>query len=305
MRTGKGFLLLVSLLAAGFLSGQTRPAVEVSVEKKQVLLGEPFLLRIQLQIPEGAKGQLPLIDSIPHFEFTQPPVIDSSNEKGVKNIKAVYYLSSFDSGHWVIPSYRISREVKTDTVGVDVVFADFDKEQPYHDIKDIIEVKAPAKKNWWWLAGGGLFVLLVIIYLLTRKKRKKTAPAGPVTVVDPFREAINDLQKLKQAAIGQKEYYTKLTDIFRNYLFRRKGILSLQETTGDLIPLLKNTGLSDGELSGLRQSLLLSDFVKFAKYQASGAEDGSCFDEIEKAIQSIERVHQQSLLPKDETGGSS
>ena len=186
-----------------------------------------------------------------------------------------------------------------------MVFADFDKEQPYHDIKDIIEVKAPAKKNWWWLAGGGLFVLLVIIYLLTRKKRKKTAPVGPVAVVDPFREAINDLQKLRQAAIGQKEYYTKLTDIFRNYLFRRKGILSLQETTGDLIPLLKNTGLSDGELSGLRQSLLLSDFVKFAKYQASAAEDGSCFDEIEKAIQSIERVHQQSLLPKDETGGSS
>jgi len=183
--------------------------------------------------------------------------------------------------------------------------AEFDKEQPYHDIKDIIEVKASAKKNWWWMAGGGLFVLLVIIYLLTRKKRIGPAPARPAAIVDPFREAMSDLQNLSQAAIGQKEYYTRLTDILRNYLFRRKGILSLQETTGDLIPLLKNTGLSDGELSGLRQSLLLSDFVKFAKYQASAAEDGSCFDEIGKAIQSIERVHQQSLRPKDGTGGSS
>jgi len=305
MKTGKGFFLFVSLLAATFLFGQTQPVVEVSVEKNRVLLGEPFRLRIELQLPDGAKGQLPVIDSIPHFEFTQPPVIDSSDGKGAKNIKAVYYLSSFDSGHWVIPSFRISRDIKTDTIGVDVVFSEFDKEQPYHDIKDIIEVKPAKKKNWLWLAGGGLFVLLVIVYLLTRKKRKGTAPVRPNAFADPFREAIGALDKLNQSAVGGKEYYTKLTDIFRLYLFRRKGILSLQETTGDLIPLLKNTGLSDDELSGLRQTLLLSDFVKFAKYQASAAEDQTCYDEISKAIQSIERVHQQSVVTKDGTGGPS
>lgn len=305
METRKGIFLFVSLLAAPFLFGQTRPAVEVSVEKSRVLLGEPFRLRIQIQLPEGAKGQLPVIDSIPHFEFTQPPVIDSSNEKGAKNIKAVYYLSSFDSGHWVIPSYRISRDVKTDTIGVDVVFSEFDKEQPYHDIKDIIEVKPAKKKNWWWLAGGGLFVLLVIIYLLTRKKRQGPAPIRAATNTDPFQEAMGALEKLKHSAVGGKEYYTKLTDIFRLYLLRQKGILSLQETTGDLIPLLKNTGLSDDELPGLRQTLLLSDFVKFAKYQASPAEDQTCFVEISKAIQSIERVHQQSIVAKEGTGGQS
>ncbi len=305
MKTGKGFFLIVSLLAAPFLFGQTQPAVEVSVEKSRVLLGEPFRLRIQLQLPEGAKGQLPVIDSIPHFEFTQPPVIDSSNEKGAKNIKAVYYLSSFDSGHWVIPSFRISRDVKTDTIGVDVVFSEFDREQPYHDIKDIIEVKPAKKKNWWWLAGGGLFVLLVIIYLLTRKKRKGPVPVKTAAIVDPFREAMGALEQLKKSAAGGKEYYTKLTDIFRLYLLRRKGILSLQETTGDLIPFLKNTGLSVEEISGLRQSLLLSDFVKFAKYQPSPAEDQTCYDEISKAIQAIERVHQQSLAPKEGTGGQS
>jgi hypothetical protein len=305
MKTGKGFFLIVSLLATTFISGQVRPSVEVSVEKNRVLLGEPFRLRIQLQLPEGSKGQLPVIDSIPHFEFTQPPVIDSSEEKGAKNIKAVYYLSSFDSGHWVIPSFRISREVKSDTIGVDVVFSEFDKEQPYHDIKDIIEVKPATKKNWWWLAGGGLFALLIIIYLLTRKKRKGPAPAGPTADVDPFREALNDLEKLKQSAIGEKEYYTKLTDILRRYLLRRKGILSLQETTSDLIPLLKNTGISENEVYGLRQTLLLSDFVKFAKYQPSTAENQASYDEIGKAIRSIERLHEQSVIPKEGTGGQS
>lgn len=127
----------------------------------------------------------------------------------------------------------------------------------------------------------------------------------PAAIVDPFREAMSALEQLKQSAIGGKEYYTRLTDIFRLYLLRRKGILSLQETTGDLIPLLKITGLSEDELSGLRQSLLLSDFVKFAKYQSSPAEDQTCYTEISKAIQSIERVHQQSVLPKKGTGGQS
>lgn len=305
MKTGKGIVLFVCLLAAPFLFGQTKPVAEVSVEKNRVLLGEPFRLRIQVQIPEGATGQIPFIDSIPHFEFTQPPVIDSSDEKGAKNIKAVYYLSSFDSGHWVIPSFRISRDVKTDTIGVDVVFSEFDREQPYHDIKDIIEVKTVTKKNWWWLAGGGLFVLLLIIYLLTRKKKKGSGINKPVELTDPFREAISSLEKLKQSGSGGKEFYTKLTDIFRLYLLRRKGILSLQETTGDLIPLLKNIGLSDNELSGLRQTLLLSDFVKFAKYQPAATDDQACHDEISKAIQIIERTHQQALVQKDGTGGQS
>lgn len=305
MKTRKGIVLIVCLLAAPFLFGQTKPVAEVSVEKNRVLLGEPFRFRIQVQIPKGATGQIPLLDSIPHFEFTQPPVIDSSDEKGAKNIKAVYYLSSFDSGHWVIPSFRISRDVKTDTIGVDVVFSDFDREQPYHDIKDIIEVKPVKKKNWWWLAGAGLFILLLIVYLLTRKKKQGPSESKPVVQADPFREAIGALEKLKQSGSTGKEFYTKLTDIFRIYLFRRKGILSLQETTGDLIPLLKSTGLSFDELSGLQQTLLLSDFVKFAKYQPAPADDQTCHDEISKAIQSIERAHQQSLVPKEGTGGLS
>lgn len=93
--------------------------------------------------------------------------------------------------------------------------------------------------------------------------------------------------------------------IFRLYLLRRKGILSLQETTGDLIPLLKNIGLSDNELSGLRQTLLLSDFVKFAKYQPAATDDQACHDEISKAIQIIERTHQQESVQKEGTGGQS
>ena len=305
MKSRKGIVLIVCLLAAGFLSGQNKPVAEASVDKKKVLLGEPFQLQIRFQLPEGVSGQFPVIDSIPHFEFTQTPLIDSSSEKGIKNFKAVYYLSSFDSGHWVIPSFRVSRQIKTDTIGVDVLFSEFDKEQPYHDIKEIIEVKPVKKKNWWWLAGGGLILLLLIIFLLTRKKKKIPPPTGPVSPADPFREAISALEKLKQSGSGGKEYYTKLTDIFRLYLFRRKGILSLQETTGDLIPLLKNTGLSAEELSGLGQTLLLSDFVKFAKYQPAATEDQACFDEISKAIQSIERVHRQSMSPKEGTGGQS
>lgn len=305
MKTRKGIVLIVCLLAAPFLFGQSKPVAEVSVEKNRVLLGEPFRLRIQIQLPKGTSGRIPVIDSIPHFEFTQPPVIDSSDEKGAKNIKAVYYLSSFDSGHWVIPSFRISRDVKTDTIGVDVVFSDFDREQPYHDIKDIIEVKPVKKTNWWWLAGAGLFILLLIVYLLTRKKKQGPPESKTVVQADPFREAIGALEKLKQSGSNGKEFHTKLTDIFRIYLFRRKGILSLQETTGDLLPLLKNTGLSEVELSGLQQTLLLSDFVKFAKYQPAQADDQACYDEINKAIQSIERVHQQTRVQKEGTGGQS
>lgn len=288
MRIPQRILWIAFLLPTLQLSAQLRPVVESSVEKDTVLLGEVFRYRIQVQLPLEMEMALQFPDSIPHFEFAQKPVIDSSDEKGAKNIKMIYYLSSFDSGHWVIPSWQLAPGLSTDTIGVNVVFSPFDPEQPYHDIKDIIEVKEKRKQAWWWLAAGAALLLALIAFYFFRKKRQALPPQKPVLPGDPYAEAIRQLEALQQERPGAKEYHTRLVTVFRSYLFRRTGILSLQQTTDDLLLQLKDAGLPVELFNSLAQSLRLSDFVKFARFHSAAADDENCYRQIKSAIQFIE-----------------
>lgn len=278
--------LLLSVMH--LLCAQTVFSVSVSAEKKKILLGEPLQMIIEVKFPQKSGTRFLMPDSINHFEYLEEPVIDSSNENGIAILKGKYIITSFDSGHWVIPSYSLSKTVKSDTIGIDVVFSDFNPEQPYHDIKDIIEVQSEKKKQWWWYAAGaGALLALVLIYFF--KKRK---PASEVTIagrLGPYEEAMKELEQLRKTKKDSKQYYSKLTDIFRLYIFRKKQILSLQKTTDDLIMQLKNLGLPKEEFEKLSQVLRLSDFVKFAKYNPTEEDDNRSYNDILNSIKTIEQ----------------
>ena len=291
----RNILFLASLIAATYLFAQDKPVAEVSIDKNKILIGEIFQLRIQIHFPQGTTGGTVSIDSIPHFEFAEKPVIESSTEKGARNIKAIYKLTSFDSGHWVIPSFVVSSGVKTDTIPVDVIFSDFDPTQEYHDIKDILEVKPKENKiKWWWYAAGGVLLLGILLYYLARKK-KPVPVSAPKAVINPYEEAMKQLEQLQREKPEAKQYYSRLTDIFRLYIFRKKGILSLQKTTDDMVLQLQNLNMDKEQFDKLAQSLRLSDFVKFAKYIPTSEDDKSTFAEIKKAIITIEKSEAEVL----------
>ena len=168
------------------------------------------------------------------------------------------------------------------------MFSPFDPNQPYHDIKDVIDVKEEKKKQWWWYAIGGGLLLILIIYLLLRKKPvAKSKPAAPL--VDPYQEAMAELEKLKKQRPEIKQYYSSMIDIFRLYIYRRKNIQSLYETTDDLVLQLKSLQLNNDQLSKLSQSMRLGDFVKFAKYQPAEEENQQSIEIIRNSIIEIEK----------------
>jgi len=280
------------LLFLGFaiqIGAQVSSSIKASVDKNRILIGEPLLLTIEASFPATLKTNFFDIDSIPHFEFLKPAQIDSFSEANSKGIKVIYTLTSFDSGHWVIPVFVLNSKTKSDTIPVDVVFSDFNPEQNYHDIKDIIEVKPKEKKDWLWYAIAGTVVVLLLIYLLLRKKKQ------PVKTVEPalnaYEDAMKQLGLLQKEKLSAKEYYTKLVDIFRLYVLRKKNILSLQKTTDDLVRQLKAIIKEDRVYIQMQQVLQLSDFVKFAKYLPTVDDDGMAFNTIKKTIQHIEQTH--------------
>lgn len=280
------FAMLFAVLLA---NAQQKTIVRASVDRNKILIGEPIQLTLEVDIPENQPILFFNLDSIPHFEFLQKTKIDTSNTNTGTKLIRVIPITSFDSGHWVIPSYKLSDKIVTDTIPIDVGFTPFDPAQDYHDIKDIIEVNpTKEKQSWWWyIAGGSLLLLVLLIYLLLKKKRPPLS--APQPIINPYEEAMKQLEKLQKEKPEVKQYYSQLTDIFRLYVFRRKGILSLQKTTDDLILQLKNINLEKEQHVQLSQALRLSDFVKFAKYIPIETDNALTFEAIQRSIKNIEQ----------------
>ena len=294
----KQIFFLLSLFFVQFVIAQSGATIKASVDKNKILIGEPIQLTIEAYLsPESAKKFI-TIDSIEHFELLDKPVVDSTDKASGINIIGIYKITSFDSGHWVIPSFVLSKGLKTDTIPIDVIFSDFDPQQDYHDIKDILEANPAEKKaEWWWYAAGGALLLALLLFYLLKKK--KPAPVSvPKVIINPYEEAMKQLEQLQKQKPETKLYYSKLTDIFRLYIFQKKGILSLQKTTDDLVIQLKELNMGKEQFDKLSQSLRLSDFVKFAKYVPSSDDDQNGFDIIRNAIITIEKMESNSSAVK-------
>lgn len=271
------------------LSAQHAVTVHAATDKNRILIGETFFLKLDVTVPKNKPILFFTIDSIPHFEFSFTPEMDTIRDENGITVFGNYTITSFDSGHWVIPSFTIAPGIRTDTIPVDVVFSDFNPDLDYHDIKDILPAREKKKKNkWWFYVAGALIITGGIYYFLTRKKK----PGVPVVAVpsDPYAIAMKDLDLLQCEKAGTKEYYSRLAGIFRLYLWQRKGILSLQKTTTDLVEQLKFIGFESDIYDQVAEALQLSDLVKFARYAPASDDSSKAFETIKQSIIIIEKL---------------
>lgn len=288
----RGFILLLAFLTVAVHSAaQQKTVLRAAVDKNRILIGEPMRLTLEADIPENEAIRFFAIDTIPHFEILQKQKTDTSDTEDGTLMRQVITLTSFDSGQWVIPAFHLGENAATDSIPVDVVFSEFDPGQDYHDIKDIIEVSPEKQKDrrWLWLLiGGGALVVALILFILLRKK--KSAPAPPPPVINPYEEAMRLLEQLGMEPADKKQYYSALADIFRVYLDKSKGINSLKKTTDDIVVQLRGLAIEKRSFEKLSQSLRLIDFVKFAKYVPSRADDRETYETVRNAIMEIEQL---------------
>ena len=281
-------------IGTDFSYSQNRPVVQATVDRNKILIGEPIRFSLEVIIPPGKPVHFVSVDTIPHFEFLEKGTIDTTTSNNSIIIKQVARITSFDSGRWVIPAFAIPgfQNSKSDTIGIEVGFAPFDRNKDYNDIKEIIDVPVEKpRSDWYWYAALGVAVLILIIYLLIRKK-PKVAHHVPATI-DPYKDALLQLDQLQKENLpgkGEiKTYYSRLVDIFRFYVLRKKNIMSLQKTMDDLIIQIKLLNLPQEEYSSLAQALRLADFVKFAKYIPSDIDNQDVFSVIKNSISRIEK----------------
>jgi hypothetical protein len=285
----KAFFIIILFSIPGFSFSQ-KVELTSSIDKNVIFIGEQLQLTLKAIIPKDLTVEWPRVDSILHFEVISKSTPDSQLNANTLILTEVITLTSWDSGRWQLPSFSIAGSKKTKTITVDVTFSPFDPEQDYHDVKDILEVPKPARSTWhWYLIGAILLLLLFILLFPSRKVKKQTTEFVADETV--FKQSLSRIEKLKKdPPADAKILYTELIEIFREYLFKRKGIQSHSKTSDDLSIQMGALNLELGTFKPLAQTLQLSDLVKFAQLKTASGENDTSIETIKQSIIAIENI---------------
>ncbi|MGB0165987.1 MAG: hypothetical protein ACPF8V_03935 [Luteibaculum sp.] len=308
-------LITLGLLAFAVGSFGQQPALELS--KTQILYGEPidFTLSIELTTEQKSQGLI-IPDSINPFlgslELTDSLKRDTSIWEDESGFHFLYTLSGpisgFDSGSFEvgpIPVLLGGDTLFSNTLMVGVFPAKVDTTAEVKPIKDNVAIPLTLVdyiKAYWYYPVLLAVLVFAIIWLLRwySRKPKKTEEKEPVKVAPKIpadEKALDLLRKLLREKAwekqGEKEFYSNISLITRNYLAERYHMQALEKTSAEIIEALRFKLQPKSLLEELSEVLNLADMVKFAK-EKPGADYAK--SSIEKAIAIVE----QTAEPKEQ-----
>jgi hypothetical protein len=253
--------------------------IRATLDTYQVTIGDQFNLNLFISQPPGIEVKFPEItDSLAgKIEVLRQTDIDTVRMDNRLELNRKILLTCFDSGFYEIPSlpFALSSADWHDSLFSNPLFLAVNTvplDSMIRDIKQPIQVPVSFAEIYLYiLIGIGVAGLAYfILYLIRKRKRKEpvfsiSKPQEPAHVI-----ALRELDELREAKLWQrneyKQYYTRLTEIIRNYIERRFEIPAMEQTSYDILLSWKDKGYNDQNLYEiLKQLLNLADLVKFAK----------------------------------------
>ena len=248
--------------------------VKAEIDTTSIRIGEQFQLKISVDETQNV--------IIPKIQLKGLEVIDSTRIDTIKNsLIRRYILTGFDSGAFYIPQQQIfvkNQAFLTDSLLINIATIGIDtskvKKFPIKSIK-----KEPYTfddfRIYIYLILAILAIIGFWIYWFVIKKRKETEDAPTYRTLPPFEEAILRLNELDEKLLWQnnkiKEYYSELTEIVRGYIERELKVPALENTTDEVLAMIKDFKNADSietskeTIKKLKDLLQEADLVKFAK----------------------------------------
>lgn len=285
----RSFIFLIAAIISCFAAKAQPVKVSAKVTTQQILIGEPFQLTLQVQLPANGNVQWFQTDTFPHFEILHRSAIDTQRNGNTQTLVQNLQVTSWDSGRWNLPSFSLPRSNKTLPLPITVSFSPMDPQQPYHDVKDVQEVQRPGADTWYWYLIGAALLLLFLFMLFPGRKKEKAAP--PPSPEGAYRDAMKQLDQLQKKSDSEANvlFFTELVVVLRQYLQRRKGYQSPSKTTSDIRAQLANWNINEEKAAKLLEALRLSDGVKFARFEASASERKDALKAIRESIDAMEK----------------
>lgn len=287
-------LLFVASLAA------QKASVQATVQPTEIEIGEQALINLKVITPKEKVIHFPVYEKeiVPGIEVIAMLPPDTTIENNVMTLNFKYVVTSFDSTLYHVPFIPVFDGMDTvysNSFGLKVVSPELSdstlaylekinkgetdsidfRQLQLNDIKSVQKAPFVWTDYLWilWIVLGVILVLGLIgfIIYLVLKKKKKGYFFAPPQVQPAHMRALTELDKLKAEKIWQqgreKDFYSRLTDILRTYIYEREDINAMEMTSGEILNEIRKTTDVESVYENLRQILSTADLVKFAKYK--------------------------------------
>lgn len=260
-------------LIAVVLRGQAT----LAIDRDSLRIGDQFTATIAVDVPSGStwvNRATVWPDSMETFAIVTTPDMSAAGP----TIRDAYTLAVFDTGVVTLPPLAIvisgpagQDTLRTEPILLNVASVEPDSSglQPIRDIRR--EPFRPAYYLRYLPYLIGLLILVAILVYAYRRRpkpvREASQPLAPVVPPDVW--AMQQLDALTAERLWQrgdvKGHYSRLTDIFRDYLERQYRIHAREQTTREITRQLAGLQLDTQVVDDVAQLLEIADYVKFAK----------------------------------------
>lgn len=262
--------------------------VSAEADSAVIVMGDRMHLRVVVDIPRGSESavnlsELPLLNTgQDYLPWNGIDIVESDSASSVdenrRRISYDYTVQAFDPGTVSLPPFKITAGTDNDTAYSNVITfkvlpVEVDSLQQINPMAGIV---APDTRwydyipNWlgWVLLAIALIAMSVVAYLYYGR-RKVVEEQRRSIPVPPYELAIARLDTLKARNLAdnghEREYYTELVDILRQYLQGRFGINAMEMTSSQIVRSLRANPDTRMTADRMRSILSIADFVKFAK----------------------------------------
>ncbi|MDE7346159.1 MAG: hypothetical protein K2N48_05415 [Muribaculaceae bacterium] len=297
--------------------------VTASLDSASIMMGRVDTLRLIVDREAAVQGVFPLFNKVmPGGYVTMfndtvelgAPIIDTVSREGGRVIERLRVpVQVFDSGFYRFPSFVYLTSV--DSVGsneveLSVVPVKVGENDAISDYRDISDPSDRSFWDWmpdwlydlWWMWLILMAVIVAAIYF-GRKYRKTgkfiTLPEKPQP--KPWTVALERLENLKSKNLWEngmeKEYFTQLTDILRDYLNDRFGINAMEMTSRQIMQTLADQADVRDHRGYVRKILDVADFVKFAKVRPLPADNVEAYENAVNFVK--ETIEKEPVIDND------
>ena len=323
-RLNRLFLFAVLIIGALYAKGADL-SITAKLDSVNVLMGNLNTLHLEVVENKGSNGRLSIFQEIDRARGYAAVCGDSvelgtnyqidTTELGSNKIQLNYSIpvQAFDSGTYTLPKFiyivgkdsAVSNSLTFNVYPVNVTADD--------EIAGFANVSEPDGRkfydwvpdwllDFWWLWLIIFLAICVFLYgMRTYKRKGGIAFISPKPLPKPWDLALDSLQRLKTRKLWEqgleKDYFTELTDILREYLFGRFGINAMEMTTRQIMDKINESDLRDKK-GYVKQILNVADFVKFAKVRPLPADS---IEAYENAVKFVEETIPEEKVTEEKT----
>lgn len=312
---------LLVMLVSGV--GSARGAdvqLSVSLDSAYLLMGNATPLHVRLLAPADTRGHLlvPSDSMCGNVEILRGLTADTSSAgNGRMELNGDIIIQSFDSGVYLLKPILFvdgGETIASKRLPLKVLPVDVDSLSSINDFADAQDVD----RKWFdylpdLIVNHWLLILLIIVavaasfFIWNRYfRRAEHKEVKPVKQISPYDKAIGALNSLKAQSLcekgHEKEFYTCLTDILRDYLHGRFGINAMEMTSSQIRHAVNSNFEAKPSRQYVDRVLEIADFVKFAKMRPLPDDNIDAFNSALKFINDTKPVVAPAVSENGQSG---